>query len=129
MSGSDVSDLMELVRKRDATIVALQVLLNECYESSRAPTSDELDKLKVPTTPGVIVNRYTVYFLYNARGAAAVDHILNCDLPEGRGPRDILHGFWIDDANWRAWKVKYVTDGSGNMWVPPSRVTSVVRAE
>ena len=32
-------------------IAQLEAALDECYEAGRPPTSDELDRLKVPTAP------------------------------------------------------------------------------
>ena len=34
-----------------ARIATLEAALDECYEAGRPPTSDELDRLKVPTAP------------------------------------------------------------------------------
>lgn len=76
------------------------------------------------------MNRYVVYFLYNHRGMAACDWIASCELPAGLGVQDIREGFWIDDTGIQPGysSVKYITMG-GNMWVPPGRITSIVRAE
>lgn len=72
-----------------------------------------------------IAPRYEVWFLYNARGRASWDHCMRCVLPEGLGPEDLARGFWIDDHG--ETMPAEVTYGGSSMWVPPGRITSVLR--
>lgn len=75
------------------------------------------------------MNRYAVYFLWNNRGMSSVTCVFRCELPDGVGVQAIREGFWVDDKEGlETYSAKYVTDDSGTMWVPPGRVTSVVRS-
>ncbi len=74
---------------------------------------------------------YEVHFLYNARGRAAVEHVVRCSLPDGIGPDFLLSaGFWIDDTELLkdicADAVWAGMTGARRMWVPPGRITSVL---
>ena len=81
--------------------------------------------------------RYKVWFLWNNRGKAAIETVYHCELPEPYGPQHLLSGFWIDDTDTKYdlkhWgEVKFVSnymaeETQGTMWVPPGRITSVLR--
>lgn len=72
------------------------------------------------------MNLYLVWFMWNNRGAAFNTHIVGVDVPDGWTVSDVLAGFWIDDRA-HGVGVKIVTDDSGTMFVPPGRITGIVR--
>jgi hypothetical protein len=77
------------------------------------------------------MNQYTAFFLYNNRGTSTIENVVACAIPDGLGIDDIRRGFWITDEDLlllHQWEVKFAVSG-GTMWVPPGRITSVVRRD
>lgn len=69
---------------------------------------------------------YRVWFLWNNRGASYYTHVLGADVPASMSIADLMQGFWINDYS-HGMGVKIVTDDSGTMFVPPGRITGIVR--
>lgn len=70
---------------------------------------------------------YNVWFLWNNRGASVVAHACMCEMPEGFEVSEISKGFWIDDTDIMKFRATFACEPNGKMWVPPSRITGIVK--
>lgn len=72
--------------------------------------------------------KYAVRFLWNNKGQSVIDHVVECPLPDNWGVSEAMGGFWVRLPNPYGFHGEITFDVDEScMWVPPGRVTAVVR--